>query len=166
MREREKAEAMRESPGIIICGQGCCAGCQDCYGMGMGCHQRPCRCDRPCSCRWADEDRDPKWRAGCERHDSSEDRRQACTCIEDVQCGRCGSSLAWDRCGACEATGYTIENPDPGCEVCEGTGTMSTCLSDADWCEDHPMPDCENVERHTPDYFSITCAECSGGASA
>lgn len=44
-------------------------------GMGMGCHQTPCRCDKPCTCRWKDEDEDPKWREGCERHDDSEDRR-------------------------------------------------------------------------------------------
>lgn len=61
--------------GLIVCTQGCCAGCQDCYGYGIGCHQDPCRCEHDCNCRWADEDDDPKWRDGCARHDSATDRR-------------------------------------------------------------------------------------------
>lgn len=60
----------------IICTIGCCPGCQDCWGMSIGCHQNPCRCDRPCTCRWADEDTDPKWRDGCNRHDDRTDGRR------------------------------------------------------------------------------------------
>ena len=59
---------------IIACGPACCPGCEDCYGTGMGCHQVPCRCDKPCTCRWAEE-LDSSWRAGCERHDDSGDQR-------------------------------------------------------------------------------------------
>lgn len=60
----------------MMCRAGCCPGCRDCYGMQIGCHQDPCRCDKPCTCRWADEDDDPTWQAGCERHDSTQDARR------------------------------------------------------------------------------------------
>ena len=61
---------------VMVCVQGCCAGCQGCYGMSIGCHQEPCRCGLPCACRWPDEDTDPRWRDGCQRHDSSHDQRR------------------------------------------------------------------------------------------
>lgn len=64
------------SGGIIVCSQGCCPGCQDCFGMSIGCHQSPCRCTEPCTCRYADEDDDPRWRAGCVRHDDTDDGRR------------------------------------------------------------------------------------------
>ena len=44
--------------------------------MSIGCHQEPCRCELPCTCRWKDEDADPGWRNGCKRHDSTGDRRR------------------------------------------------------------------------------------------
>jgi hypothetical protein len=60
--------------GIILCRIGCCPGCQDCYGMSLGCHQDPCRCGLPCSCDLATEE---SLRADgtCERHDPREDAR-------------------------------------------------------------------------------------------
>jgi acetone carboxylase gamma subunit len=45
--------------------------------MSIGCHQDPCRCHLPCTCKWPEEDENPRWRDGCERHDTSEDRRHA-----------------------------------------------------------------------------------------
>ena len=58
---------------VIVCGPACCPGCQDCYGYGIGCHQDPCRCDRPCVCTYDDDgDRIPN---SCERHDSRADTR-------------------------------------------------------------------------------------------
>lgn len=62
-------------PWVMVCTIGCCPGCQDCYGMSIGCHQRPCRCKLPCTCDYEREDEDPNWRNGCQRHDSSEDQR-------------------------------------------------------------------------------------------
>ena len=44
--------------------------------MSIGCHQEPCRCDLPCTCRWKDEDTDSHWRDGCQRHDSTHDQRR------------------------------------------------------------------------------------------
>lgn len=26
---------------VIVCEPGCCEGCPDCLGMGLGCHNRP-----------------------------------------------------------------------------------------------------------------------------
>lgn len=60
----------------VGCRMGCCPGCQDCFGMSLGCHQAPCRCALPCTCRFADEDTDSKWRDGCERHTDAEDARR------------------------------------------------------------------------------------------
>ena len=59
---------------IVFCSIGCCPGCQDCYGMSLGCHQNPCRCDLPCSCTLTDEG--DMMATGCERHDDSEDGRR------------------------------------------------------------------------------------------
>lgn len=64
-----------DEPVVMVCSIGCCPGCQDCYGMSIGCHQDPCRCGEPCTCRYANEDADPKWRNGCVRHDDSDDQR-------------------------------------------------------------------------------------------
>lgn len=97
---------------VIYCSQGCCPGCQDCYGMSIGCHQSPCRCDLPCSCRFMDEDEDPKWRDGCERHDDTEDGRRGADAepdeddlpppaLFDEPCRVCGSleACATDEAG-------------------------------------------------------------------
>lgn len=67
---------MKPPPVTIVCHYGCCPGCQDCYGMGLGCHQDPCRCAEQCTCRWVDEDTDPRWRDTCCRHDDRHDLRR------------------------------------------------------------------------------------------
>lgn len=61
---------------VIACGPGCCPGCDQCYGMQIGCHQNPCRCDLPCTCDWRREE-EPGWQKGCERHDATDDCRHA-----------------------------------------------------------------------------------------
>lgn len=62
---------------VVVCSPGCCPGCQGCYGAQMGCHQQPCRCNLPCTCRREAEDVDPGWQSGCERHDDTSDGRRA-----------------------------------------------------------------------------------------
>ena len=52
---------------MYVCSRGCCNGCGQCYGYAIGCHQKPCRCDRPCTCT-ENEDGDYITR-GCERHE-------------------------------------------------------------------------------------------------
>jgi len=76
----------------------------------------------------------------------------------DYQCGRCGSSLAWEPCATCEAsgdielhTGYGV----PDCPTCHGDGTMPVCLSSAAWCEANPLPGNEHIPRHTPEAFEV-----------
>lgn len=66
------------------------------------------------------------------------------------ECGRCGSSVLWEDCGTCEACGdLTIEGHGAeDCLVCAGTGVMFTCLSTPEWCQAHPLPGREHVERH------------------
>lgn len=38
---------MPESPNfriLVVCGPGCCSGCEECFGEGIGCHADPCTC--------------------------------------------------------------------------------------------------------------------------
>lgn len=66
------------------------------------------------------------------------------------ECGRCGSSVLWEDCATCAATGdLTLAGYGrPSCDVCQGTGRMATCLSSIEWCEAHPLPGREDVPRH------------------
>lgn len=77
--------------------------------MGIGCHQSPCRCDKPCTCRWKDEDTDSTWRDGCERHNSDTDTR------------------GWDD-EYVEVEDEDIQNLTP-CPVC---GSVTACSYDAE----------------------------------
>ena len=70
-----------------------------------------------------------------------------------VSCGRCGSSADWEDCPDCE-DGETfpgeLYEQDPlwydeddtlPCETCDARGGWYRCLSKADWCETHPLPE-------------------------
>lgn len=74
--------------------------------------------------------------------------------ISGVQCGRCGSSMAWESCDGCDG-GYYEEEDDDGlyeptfriCPACQGRGGSWRCLSDygdpgggATWCAGNPRP--------------------------
>lgn len=74
------------------------------------------------------------------------------------QCARCGSSVTHVDCENCE-DGYSHHDcgedsccclhPENNvrCDVCEGHGGWRVCLSSAEWCNAHPLPGRENVER-------------------
>src|SRR5271163_1101947 len=96
---------------IIVCYQDCCPGCQDCYGMSIGCHQQPCRCKLPCTCRWKDEDNDPQWRLGCERHDDKADDRRLMDVEPDYDIDNEDLAIGppCEECGASGACGYDTE---------------------------------------------------------
>ena len=97
--------------GTIYCAEGCCGGCDDCYGYSIGCHQAPCRCVLPCTCTpQPDGEID---RNGCERHNQAHDTRFLVEPSDDVTpsdddllgiatpCATCGAvgACAWDDNG-------------------------------------------------------------------
>ena len=73
------------------------------------------------------------------------------------QCARCGSSIDLEDCWACGGDGRAWGDDDcyqgEPCEWCDGAGHHWRCLSSVAWCEAHPMPGREDVERHTPEFF-------------
>lgn len=83
-------------------------------------------------------------------------------CCVDYQCGRCGSSIAFEDCATCEACMIPRGEGEPGCPTCRGTGTMSTCLATFEWCENHPLPGHEHIERHRAEEFFLPCAHHAG----
>lgn len=97
----------------IYCFEGCCGGCEDCYGYSLNCHQVPCRCDLPCTCT---SEGGETIRKGCERHDNAADTRfldRFGPSIDEIPsaddlldiatpCPTCGAvgACAWDDNGA------------------------------------------------------------------
>lgn len=87
----------------------------------------------------------------------------------DVQCARCGSSLAFEECDYCGGDGetqpgelyeqdplwYDEDDTDP-CSLCCGAGTFAHCLSDdsSDWCKQNPRVGRENIKPSTPEWFT------------
>lgn len=89
-----------------VCSIGCCAGCQDCYGMSIGCHQDPCRCALPCTCDYSKEEAEPaRWRDGCQRHDSKEDTRGEWMRAEPDDDDLAGLSAQYGECPTCGQVG-------------------------------------------------------------
>lgn len=80
----------------------------------------------------------------------------AFACCTDVQCARCGSTLVYEDCEWCPATGW-YDNPDPDCPKCHGHGSAPWCISTPEWCEANPLPGREDVKRHTPEEFAVPC---------
>src|SRR5687768_16729399 len=70
----------------------------------------------------------------------------------EVQCARCGSSLTFEDCEMCPATGWYGEF-DPTCPLCKGSGRVPVCLSAPTWCEDNALPGREEVVSHTPEFY-------------
>jgi hypothetical protein len=83
------------------------------------------------------------------------------------QCGRCGSSIDFVECQNCGGEGYAGhdcgedscccgdgEVDNVVCDICEGKGFFPLCVSSKEWCEAHPLPDHENVPRHTVECYS------------
>lgn len=76
----------------------------------------------------------------------------------DYQCRRCGSSLDWEQCATCEATGdldWVTALGRRNCPTCRGSGRMPTCLSTREYCDTHPLPGRDHIDRHTPEKFTI-----------
>ena len=85
----------------------------------------------------------------------------------EYQCGRCGSSITWEDCQNCGGEGVTSHDcgedccccayPEDNvvCDICGGKGAFPVCLSSCEWCQAHPLPGRENVERSTPEEFEI-----------
>jgi hypothetical protein len=100
---------------------------------------------------------------------------------DECQCKRCGSSMFFESCDACNdglvghdcgedccSCADPIENVV--CGQCGGHGGWYTCLSSIEWCEANPRPGCEFVERHTPEWLcrhgigaDADCQRCAEG---
>lgn len=86
---------------------------------------------------------------------------------KEYQCGRCGSSIAFEECPNCGGEGVTSHDcgedccccADPEdnvpCDACKGDGTFAVCLSSKEWCEAHPLPGREATERSTVESFPV-----------
>lgn len=84
----------------------------------------------------------------------------------DCRCGRCGSSLEWEPCGACGGEGATapgeLHEQDPlwydvddyeVCGQCNGEASFPMCMSSRDWCLFHPLPGRIEIASGTPEWF-------------
>jgi hypothetical protein len=83
----------------------------------------------------------------------------------EYQCGRCGSSIAFEECPQCCGEGYTSHDcgedscccldPEDNvpCDICHGRGTFPRCLSSVSWCEANPQPGREGIPRSSPESF-------------
>lgn len=79
----------------------------------------------------------------------------------DAQCARCGSSVERVVCDACGGDGYTVEDDwDEGereedCQDCDGSGGYWRCGSTAAYCNAHPSPGRERVERGAIEWYAV-----------
>lgn len=76
----------------------------------------------------------------------------------EVQCARCGSSVMNDACSGCDGDGFVYDDEDDDaecvrCNDCDGGGSWALCMSDAAWCEAHPLPEREQTERGALEWF-------------
>lgn len=88
----------------------------------------------------------------------------------DCCCARCGSSIEWDHCSACNGDGWTapgeLHEMDPlwydedevaPCSQCGGQGSWGGCVSSPEWCELNPLQGREKVKRGTLEWFPLVC---------
>jgi hypothetical protein len=69
------------------------------------------------------------------------------------QCARCGSTVAWEDCTACQE-GFVDDDDGPIlCDTCDGLGGWWMCLSSYEWCQAHPRPGRESVRRGQVEWF-------------
>ena len=79
----------------------------------------------------------------------------------DAQCARCGSSVVHVQCYDCWWDGFCGDDDDPflpraiRCGACNGAGGWPACCSDAEWCNAHPLPGRESVERGAVEWFVV-----------
>lgn len=87
--------------------------------------------------------------------------------LDDVQCGRCGSSMGWEYCDGCDDCAYEYEDGDGmfeptwrTCPACSGKGGWWQCLSDygdhPTWCEGNPRIGRLRVPCSSVEEFTIT----------
>lgn len=84
----------------------------------------------------------------------------------EPQCARCGSSCDWEDCENCDE-GYVGHDcgedccccldPEPNvvCDLCHGATGRYYCMSDAGWCNAHPLPGRENVPRGKLEWYPV-----------
>lgn len=91
----------------------------------------------------------------------------------DAQCARCGSGVTSEDCWDCDGYGERehdcgedtcccLEPDGEPCERCRSTGQILVCISDADWCAEHPLPGREALIRGEPEWFVVGQREAMG----
>jgi hypothetical protein len=84
---------------------------------------------------------------------------------EECQCARCGSTAIWEDCWNCGGDGEVEDTRDwslgglfemyERCGHCGGSCGWYYCCSGDEWCQLHPMPGREGIQRGAIEWFSI-----------
>lgn len=86
----------------------------------------------------------------------------------EAQCARCGSTLEWIACSACDGEGETaygeLYEQDPlwylpsdtkPCHQCGGQASFPACISSEGWCKANPLPGREETPSSTPEWYAL-----------
>lgn len=84
----------------------------------------------------------------------------------ECQCAHCGSSCDWHECQSCD-DGFDghdcgedtccCARPEDNvpCDICGGDGGWWVCMSGGDWCDAHPLPGRESIDRGQIEWFTF-----------
>lgn len=82
--------------------------------------------------------------------------------IESVPCEHCVDGFDGHECGE-DCCACAFPEPNCICQYCYGDGHRLLCCNSWQWCIDNPLPDRENVLRHTLEWFATVAYDTPGG---
>jgi hypothetical protein len=95
----------------------------------------------------------------------------------DCQCARCGSSCYSEACEQCDGDGVyghdcgedccCCFDPEDNevCSLCDGDSHWMCCISSSEWCQAHPRPGREAVQRGAIEWFTFESAGVAPSAA-